>query len=116
VKKASAAPRAAVRVAASAPSAGVSVVVDEDVHGCPRELAYARVTGIHARVSATGDSLETLREAEGSFALRRGASRFADAGDDGAADGVLRRRAGRERALGESLGGVFRDERPRPTR
>jgi hypothetical protein len=69
VKKASAAPRAAVRVAASAPSAGVSVVVDEDVHGCPRELAYARVTGIHARVSATGDSLETLREAEGSFAL-----------------------------------------------
>ena len=69
VKKASAAPRAAVRVAASAPSAGVSVVVDEDVHGCPRELAYARVTGLHARVSATGDSLETLREAEGSFAL-----------------------------------------------
>jgi hypothetical protein len=74
VKKASAPPRLAVRVAASAPSAGVSVVVDEDVHGCPRELVYARVTGLHAQVSAKGDSLETLREAEGSLAL--GAARL----------------------------------------
>jgi hypothetical protein len=74
VKKKSAPPRLAVRVAASAPSAGVSVVVDEDVHGCPRELVYARVTGLHAQVSAKGDSLETLREAEGSLAL--GAARL----------------------------------------
>ena len=63
VKKASATPRLAVRVEASAPSAGVSVVVDEDVHGFPRELAYARLTGLHAQVSAKGDSLDTLREA-----------------------------------------------------
>ena len=74
VKKASAPPRLAVRVAASAPSAGVSVVVDEDVQGCPRELVYARITGLHAQVSAKGDSLETLREAEGSLAL--GATRL----------------------------------------
>ena len=70
VKKASAAPRAAVRASrASAPSAGVSVVVDEDVHGCPRELA-TRASPVSTRGSAPqATPLETLREAEGSFAL-----------------------------------------------
>ena len=69
VKKTTATQRLTVRVEASAPSAGVSVVVDEDAHGFPRELVYARITSLHAQASAKGDSLETLREAEGSFAL-----------------------------------------------